>query len=231
MKQRLKKYLSTTGEDTMTYEKQLQRFREAPPIKEEPVEKEEEKEEQKEEDVAVEEEEEEEEEEDSESDEEIKAEKAAQRAEAKKEAAKAKAAAKADEPEEYYDEEYDGEEAGSEDEDNKLDDTDEIDTKLRKKYAFLWKEREEMLPEERRWKWVKKECIPEELTTLIEKLSKKKKGKGDKQKERDDVKTKVADEVVGGDDSEYVTTVKTRNDLNIDYSLIPNVKERLEILT
>lgn len=50
---------------------------------------------------------------------------------------------------EYYDEEYD------EEEEEKATDADEIDTKLRKKYAFLWKEREEMTAEERRWKWVK----------------------------------------------------------------------------
>jgi len=30
---------------------------------------------------------------------------------------------------------------------------------------------------------------------------------------------------------EYITTVKTRNDLLIDYSTVANVKERLEILT
>lgn len=55
-----------------------------------------------------------------------------------------------------------------------LEKSDEIDPKLRKKYAFLWKDREEMTPEERRWKWVKKENLPQDLNELIEKLSAKK---------------------------------------------------------
>jgi len=31
-----------------------------------------------------------------------------------------------------------------------------------------------MLPAERRWKWVKKDALPEDLADLIEKLSRKK---------------------------------------------------------
>jgi len=53
-------------------------------------------------------------------------------------------------------------------------DSGEINPKLRAKYAFLFKTREEMTPTERRWKWVKKEHLPQDLKDLMEKLSKKK---------------------------------------------------------
>jgi len=46
----------------------------------------------------------------------------------------------------------------------------EIPAKLRQKYAFLWKTREEMTASERRWKWVKKEMVPADLQTLMDKL-------------------------------------------------------------
>lgn len=89
-----------------------------------------------------------------------------------------------------------------------------------------------MAPEERRWKWVKKEALPEDLSELMEKLSRKK-GKGDKatRKEAKASAKEDVDTVVDGDVTEFVTTVRTRNDLQIDYTIIFNVKERLEILT
>lgn len=49
-------------------------------------------------------------------------------------------------------------------------DSKEINAKLRSKYSWLWKTREEMTATERRWKWVKVESYPEELKTLIEML-------------------------------------------------------------
>ena len=52
----------------------------------------------------------------------------------------------------------------------------EIPAKLRQKYAFLWKTREEMTASERRWKWVKEDCLPDDLKSLMQKL------KGGKQK-------------------------------------------------
>lgn len=111
------------------------------------------------------------------------------------------------------------------DEDVKLEDPDEVDAKLKKKYAFLWKERDEMTNEERRWKWVKKECLPDDLTELIEKLSTKKQKKVTVAKKREE--ESVEEEV---DQTEYITTVKTRDDLSIDYSVVQNVKTYLEIL-
>jgi len=234
LKQRFRKYLASEGEGSMTYEKQLHEYRTNPP-KEKEVEVPEEVEEQEEEDVVQEEEKEEaaeESEEDSESDEEIKAEKAAARAEAKKEAAKAKAGAAEGEEEEYYDEEYDAEEAGSESE-GKVEavDTDEIDPKIKVKYSFLFKERDEMIPEERRWKWVKKDALPEDLGELMDKLSRKK-GKKVKATPTEDKKAKEDDESAKDSNAaEFVTTVRTRNDLLIDYTQINNVRLELEILT
>jgi len=44
---------------------------------------------------------------------------------------------------------------------------DEIDPKLKAKYHFLFKPREEMTPSERRWKWVRRDCLPEEMIKII----------------------------------------------------------------
>jgi hypothetical protein len=87
-----------------------------------------------------------------------------------------------------------------------------------------------MLPEERRWKWVKKENLPEDFVELMEKLSSKK-GKGEKKERVVSLVTEKKDEGDDEEQNEYITEVKTRNDLLIDYSIILNVKERLEILT
>lgn len=86
-----------------------------------------------------------------------------------------------------------------------------------------------MTAEERRWKWVKKESQPEELKEIIEKLSKKTTKKEKKERERF-VQNEVDDVSEQTEQAEFVTTVKTRNDLLIDYSIIANVKERLEML-
>jgi len=52
---------------------------------------------------------------------------------------------------EYYDEE-EPEDGDSSDHSIKGDD---IDAKLKQKYIFLFKAREDMKPDERRWKWVR----------------------------------------------------------------------------
>ena len=78
-----------------------------------------------------------------------------------------------DEYGDYYDEEADyGEEEDAEesDADTAAVDSTEINAKLRKKYGFLWKTREEMTASERRWKWVKKESLPEELVKIMDLL-------------------------------------------------------------
>lgn len=107
-------------------------------------------------------------------------------------------------------------------------DSKDIDPKLKKRYLWLWKDREEMTPEERRWKWVKKENMPTDLIELMDMLSKKKqkvkKERTEKQKDNTEGAAVVSDE------EEYITEVKTRNDLFIDYTIVANVKERVEVL-
>ena len=125
----------------------------------------------------------------------------------KEAAAKAKQVeAKAEEEEEWeygeYDEEDDegAEESEDADEVVKLAEG-EIDPKLKVKYSFLFKERDQMLPSERRWKWVKKECYPEELAELIERLSKKKTKQSKEEKKKN--QKVAADEEEEGD--QYIT--------------------------
>jgi len=177
--------------------------------------------------------------EDSESDDEIREENRQKRLAAKRaardaaEAAEKQANAGEEEEQEYYDEEYDEEEgeADASDEDNVTatkTDSKDIDPKLKKRYLWLWKDREEMTPEERRWKWVKKENMPADLIELMDLLSRKKqkvkKEKIEKTKETDVDQNNLLDE------EEYITQVKSRNDLTIDYTVVANVKERLEVL-
>lgn len=55
----------------------------------------------------------------------------------------------------------------------------------------------------------------------------------ERKKKKDKDIPKAADAAKEDDEElspEYITTVKTRNDLTIDYTLVQNVKERLEIL-
>jgi hypothetical protein len=196
VRSRFKKYLAEAGDDDSHYEVQVKNFRENPPKEEAPKpkeakkdkkakevvkEEEDEEESEEEEEEPAEEEEEDDSEEDSESDEEIRVENKKKRVAAKAEAKKANAAAEKaatkDEEygDEYYDEEDYGKEGGSDDEDEdaaaKVTDSKDIDPKLKKKYLFLWKDREEMTPEERRWKWVKPEQLPVDLKELMDKLT------------------------------------------------------------
>jgi hypothetical protein len=50
-----------------------------------------------------------------------------------------------------------------------------IDSKLKIKYSFLFKDHENLTAGERRWKWVKTEYYPEDLVQLIKDLSRGKK--------------------------------------------------------
>ena len=103
-----------------------------------------------------------------------------------------------------------------------------MDPKLRQKYAFLWKDREEMTPAERRWKWVKKDALPKDLQMLMESLTKKKKKSKDAEgAEKKDKQKKTGDE---SEEELLDTQVHVRNDLEVDYSQIVNVKEKLQIL-
>ena len=191
IKQKFKKYLQGTGEGEWLYETQLAAFREDPKDSEEEK-KESESEEEEEED----EEEEEEEEQDEDDDDEDKDVKAAADG-AAQEAAKEKGGDDAkddDEYGDYYDEEdYDAEDdADADGDEDEIDfDSAEINPKLRQKYGFLWKTREEMTASERRWKWVKKESLPTDLTKLMDQL------KGGKKKDK-----KMEDDGEDGDEKE-----------------------------
>lgn len=203
MKQKFKKYLQNTGDGEWLYETQLQKY------KEKPIEEEEEKEEEDEDEEEPEEEEDEEE---------------ADEAEVEKAEAKGG-------DDEYYDEEYDQEQQQEEDQESDSEkfsqNSDEIDERLKKKYAFLWKERDEMTPDERRWKWVKKENLPVDLAELMEKLTRPKKNKKVADKENKN-NQKVATDSKNDDD--FLTQVPKQFYFEIDYTNLTNVKDRLDRL-
>ena len=75
---------------------------------------------------------------------------------------------------------------------------------------------------------MKKDKYPEELTRLIEQLKKKKPTKQTNKPDKD--KTKKEKEVQEQEDSEFITKVNTRNDLELDYTDINNVKKKIEEL-
>lgn len=217
LKQKFKKYLQGTNEGDWLYETQLINYREDPQVSEE--EKKEESD--AEDDVEEEEEEEEEDDEEEEEDDEVKG--------AKAEAAKEKGDAKeGDEEDEYGEDYYDEEDYGGEDKGDDSDDGDivgdssEINSKLRQKYAFLWKTREQMTASERRWKWVKKEKMPADLTALMDALTNKKGKKKDKEDGDDDDKKK--DQVIGEKEikEEAMTQIK-RDYLAMDFTIFINV--------
>ena len=147
LKQRLKKYLAENGDGEMLYLTQLEKY------KKDPQDSEEEEEDSEEEEKKAEEESSEEE-----SEEEVK--------EKPKEPKKEQNEEDEEYDDEYYDEEDDAE-------GDKESDVEEVkieadnDPKLRAKYPFLWKPLEEWKPSERRWKWVKKECLPLDLKDLL----------------------------------------------------------------
>jgi len=220
IKQKLKKWLQSTGEGEWLYEKQLAKYRENPVDSEE----------EKKEEESDEEEEEEAEEEEDDSDEEAKAGAAGAAQEAAKE--KGGDAAGDDEYGDYYDEEEDQDdgEVDADDEDVVVADSVEINPKLRKKYAFLWKQRDEMTASERRWKWVKKESLPSDLVELMAMLlGGKKKDKGAKGAERDGDDEKPKEQQEKEVKEEALTQIK-RDYLSVDYHLFVNCQETLQAL-
>lgn len=152
LKSNFKKWLenedNTTSPDNI-FSKQLLKYKENPPASDE----------------SDEEDEGEEEESEAEEDEEDVEEKKTSKPEAQ-------AAEEEGEEEEYYDEEYGEEEADKADSGEDSDglteaDKGAIDPKLRMKYAFLFKPYEERAPIERRWKWVRKDCLPEDMLIIL----------------------------------------------------------------
>ena len=219
LKQKLKKFLQGTGEGEYLYETQLNAYRENPQDSEE------EKKEESDESEAEEAEEEEEEEEEDEEDEDAKAAAAG----AAQEAAKEKGAKENDEYGDYYDEEdYDQEDDAEGEDEIFMDNSAEINPKLRQKYAFLWKTREEMTASERRWKWVKKESLPADLSKLMDQLTGKK--KKDKAAESEDGEDGRQRENKEREIKEEALTLIKCDYLSMDFKLYVTCQEILEAL-
>ena len=226
LKQKFKKYLQETGEGDMLYETQLNAYREDPQDSaEEGSEAEEDDDEEEEKKEEEEEEDEEEDDYDDEDDADAKAGVTGAAAEAKKEGGD-----DAEEEDEYYDEEAD---YGDEDEEEEKEDEIALDAtginpKLKQKYAFLWKSREEMTASERRWKWVKKEALPEDLQKLMDQLmGKKQKAKAE---DNEDGTAVQATGPAKAEDQELFESQIKRDYLSMDFTLYTTCQEILEAL-
>jgi hypothetical protein len=106
-------------------------------------------------------------EEEEESDEEDSAQEESEEEESGDEVEDKKAVVKGDDEydEEYYDEE---EPADGDSSDGSIKASgDDIDAKLKQKYIFLFKAREDMKPDERRWKWVRQDCLPDDMKKIL----------------------------------------------------------------
>lgn len=88
---------------------------------------------------------------------------------------------------------------------------------LPKKYAFLAMPRDQITPAQRRWKWVKFECLPEEMKKFIRppKEEKKAKVKDEGAKEKK-IKVEVTEQ-----------TVEIEEDKDLDFSKMDNVEKIL----
>ena len=105
----------------------------------------------------------------------------------------------------------------------------EIPAKLRQKYAFLWKTREEMTASERRWKWVKKDALPADLQKIMDMLMGGKKKKGEDGDDDDDKKRPNEQKDKDQDIEDAMTKIK-RDYLSIDFTQYPNVSEIVDAL-
>ena len=101
----------------------------------------------------------------------------------------------------------------------------ENDPKLRAKYPFIWKPLEEWKPTERRWLWVKKECMPDDLRKLLYP-----KENQDKESDKSSAGAGPAGPTVAKDKDLMETVINTQQWLSDDYSLISNVKDNLDAL-
>ena len=193
VKQNFKKWLQSEDNSIdATFEKQIEEFKANPEASEE---------------------EEESDEEEAESDEE--------ESEEEEESGDEKEEAKKEDKEEDY-EYYDEEAPEGEDSDDVPIKVEDVDQKLKQRYIFLFKAREDMKPEERRWKWVRQDCLPEDMKKLLGVGQEKKKDKkddevedGDKEKEEKEFKE---------------TVVAVSNYHELDYNLKENVFETMKKL-
>ena len=84
----------------------------------------------------------------------------------------------------------------------------QADKKLQAKYPFCWKPHDEWKPSERRWLWVKKESLPEDLRKLLY----KEKPKKVRNKEEGEIPEREPGEggpAVIADKDEFITVVNT----------------------
>ena len=209
LKQKYKKYLESEGDADNNFQAQVNKYRQNP------INSDEEKKEESDEEP-----------------EQPKAEVAATKVEVIEEKPDADYGKEDDKADEYYDEEDygDEEEKGSDegsDSDEAAENDNEINPKLAAKYSFLFKKRDEMTPAERRWKWVKKAALPKDLVELMEKLANKK-----LKKKKETVKKETAEAVQGEAEpsSDFVTQLRARNDIDVDYTNSFNVQERLDYI-
>jgi hypothetical protein len=138
----------------------------------------------------------------------------------------------AEEDEEYGEEYEDEEDSDSEVEADaeELENDEEMDETLRKKYNFLRKAREDMTPSEKRWKWVLKDCLPLDMLKYIA-LGQTKKKKKDKDEKKDGKVENEGVETTGAaaDDDKGPGFI-VDNKLELDYKIVKNVEETLEVL-
>lgn len=84
------------------------------------------------------------------------------------------------------------------------------------KYKFLLLPDEKKTPEQRRWKWMKFECLPDDMKPLL-KAGKTAKGSGPKQAPGAGDKPKVGAAVIA-EDGTKPDTIVIINDRDLDYT-------------
>lgn len=212
MRQRLKKFLAETGDAENLYEKQLQKYRENPPADEEGEEKDESEESSDDSDSSS--------DDSSSSDESDKPKKP--KAAAKK---KSDSSSSSDDDKSSSDSSSsssdesgsDSDGSGSEKEASDEESEEELQTgQLPKKYAFLALPRDQITPAQRRWKWVKFECLPEEMKKFIRPPKAEKEVK---------IKDPTAVKKPKAEVVEQVVEIEEDNDL--DFTKMDNVEKTL----
>lgn len=204
-KQKLKKYLAESGDDENLFEVQVAKFRENPVEDEsEKKEKKAKKESKKKEssDDDSDESDDSDDSDDSSSDEESGEEKPAAKKDEKKKAKDSSSSDESSSSSSNSDSDSDGSKASAKDDSDSEENENEFveGTKIPKKYEFLLLPREKMTPEQRRWKWVRLDAMPDDLKPLISVGAKQKEDKDDKEEKKKVVKVK--DENAKSDDED-----------------------------
>lgn len=107
------------------------------------------------------------------------------------------------------------------------DATDTIDSRIKEKYAFIFRPIEDQSASERRYAWMKIECMPDDLVKLLDWMKNKKK----KKVVNKDDKPNRPNKITGtGEDDDNETVIKKRDDLTRDYTEAKVVDEVIELL-